>query len=120
MDSPTAVLVVFGVIGYLILRHCCHRTHRPDLLKCIELKTGKVAWSVDDFKAGTITLAAGHLLVLREGGELLAAPASPKGFQPVAKAQVLPATVRSYPAIADGRIYIRNEKTLICLDLRKK
>lgn len=104
--------------GYLYGYH--GRQEYGPSLRAVELKTGKVAWSVDDFKAGTITLAAGHLLVMREGGELMLAPASPKGFQPVAKAQVLPATVRSYPAIADGRIYIRNEKTLVCLDLRKK
>jgi outer membrane protein assembly factor BamB len=104
--------------GYLYGYH--GRQEYGPSLRAIELKTGKVAWSVDDFKAGTITLVAGYLLVLREGGELMLAPASPKGFQPVAKAQVLPATVRSYPAIADGRIYIRNEKALVCLDLRKK
>ena len=104
--------------GYLYGYH--GRQEYGPSLRAVELKTGKVAWSVDDFKSGTITLAAGYLVVLREGGELLLAPASPKGFQPVAKAQVLPATVRSYPAIADGRIYIRNEKTLVCLDLHKK
>lgn len=26
MDSLASVLVVFGVLGYFILRHCCHRT----------------------------------------------------------------------------------------------
>jgi|SRR5579862_117407 len=104
--------------GYLYGYH--GRQEYGPSLRAVELKTGKVAWSADDFKAGTITLAAGYLLVMREGGELLLAPASPKAFQPVAKAQVLPATVRSYPALADGRVYIRNEKTLVCLDLRKK
>ena len=35
------------------------------------------------------------------------------GYQ-IAKAQILPATVRSYPAIADGRIYIRTISALYC------
>lgn len=87
-------------------------------LRCIEFKTGKVRWDVDAFRAGTITLAGGRLLILREGGELILAPASPEAFKPIAKAQVLPPTIRSYPAIANGRLYVRNEKTLVCLNLK--
>jgi hypothetical protein len=47
------------------------------------------------------------------------AAASPTAFQPIATAQVLPPTVRAYPAIADGLVYIRNDDTLVCLDLRR-
>jgi outer membrane protein assembly factor BamB len=56
---------------------------------------------------------------MREGGELLLALASPDGFKPLARAQILPATVRAYPAIADGFVYVRNDNTLVCLDLRQ-
>jgi len=87
-------------------------------LRCIEFKTGKVQWNVDGFRAGTITLAGDRLLVLREGGELMMAPASPAAFKPVASARILSGTVRSYPAVANGRIYVRNEKTLVCLNLK--
>ena len=80
-------------------------------LRCIEFKTGKVRWDVDGFRAGTITLAGDRLLVLRESGELMLAPASPAAFKPIASAKILPGVVRSYPAIADGRLYARNEKT---------
>ena len=52
-------------------------------------------------------------------GELILAAASPEGFTPVARAQILPGVVRAYPAIAGGLLYVRNEKTLVCLDLRK-
>jgi outer membrane protein assembly factor BamB len=87
-------------------------------LRCIEFKTGKVRWSVDGFRAGTVTLAGDKLLVLREGGELILAPASPDAFKPISTAKILPATIRSYPAVADGRLYVRNEKTLVCLNLK--
>ena len=83
-------------------------------LRAIELRTGKVQWNVDGFGAGTVTLAADRLLLIRENGELVVAPASPKEFRPAARAQLLPATVRSYPALADGRLYVRNERTLAC------
>jgi len=91
-------------------------------LRAIDFKTGTVKWNVDGFRAGSITLAGRQLLVLREGGELLVAPASPDAFRPTARAQILPATVRSFPALADGYLFVRNNDThrdvLACFDLR--
>ena len=46
------------------------------------------------------------------------AAASPDAYKPIATAQILPAVVRSFPAIATGRYYVRNEKTLVCLNLK--
>jgi outer membrane protein assembly factor BamB len=86
--------------------------------RAVELHTGKVLWSQDRFGAGTVTLAGDQLVIVRESGELVLAPASPQQFRPTARAQVLPAVVRAYPALADGLLYIRNENTLVCLDLR--
>jgi outer membrane protein assembly factor BamB len=88
-------------------------------LRAVDFKTGAVKWSQDQFRAGSITLVGDTLLIMREGGELVLAPASPQAFRPVARAQVLPGVVRPLPAIADGFVYVRNENTLICLDLRR-
>jgi hypothetical protein len=87
--------------------------------RAVEFRTGKVRWSQDQFKAGSVTLAGDRLLIMRETGELILAPASPDSFKPIARAQVLPATVRAFPALAGGLLYVRNEKTLVCLDLRR-
>jgi outer membrane protein assembly factor BamB len=100
--------------GYLYGYH--GRQELGQSLRSIELKTGKVQWNVDGFGAGTVTLAGDNLVLLRESGELVIAPASPKAFQPASKVQILPATVRAYPALADGRLYARNERTLMCLE----
>ena len=88
-------------------------------LRCIELGSGKVRWSEERFGAGTVTLAGQNLLVLRENGELVLAPASPDGFTPIGRAQILPNGVRAYPALADGHLYARSKDTLVCVDLRK-
>jgi outer membrane protein assembly factor BamB len=88
-------------------------------LRAVEFKTGTVKWSQDQFRAGSILLAGDRLLVIREGGELILAPATPKAFQPIARAQILSGVLRPYPALADGRLYVRNENTLLCLDLRR-
>ena len=87
--------------------------------RAVELGTGTVRWSEDRFRAGSVTLAGNRLLIRREGGEMVIAEASPAAFRPLARAQVLPSTVRAYPAIADGFVYVRNDNTLVCLDLRR-
>ena len=90
--------------------------------RCVVLKTGVVKWSVDQFHAGSVLLAGDRLLIMRETGELMLAEATPDTFRPLARAQILPKTVRSFPALADGFLYARNNDTandtLICLDLR--
>jgi outer membrane protein assembly factor BamB len=89
-------------------------------LRAVELRTGKVRWSQEQFRAGSVLLAGDRLLILREGGELLLAPASPDAFKPIARAQILPAVVRAFPALADGILYARNENTLVAFDLRRQ
>jgi hypothetical protein len=75
-------------------------------------------WDVDGYGAGTVTLAGDRLLILRESGELVLAPAAPDGFHPTAHASILNKVVRAYPALADGRLYARDEKTLVCVRLK--
>jgi len=87
--------------------------------RAVELRTGRVRWSEERFKAGSVTLAGDRLLIMRESGELILAAASPEAFKPIARAQILPATVRAFPALANGLFYVRNERTLVCLDLRR-
>ena len=87
--------------------------------RAVEFETGTVKWSQEQFRAGSVLLAGDRLLITREGGELVLASASPQAFKPIARAQILQGVVRPYPALADGLLYVRNENTLVCLDLRK-
>ena len=103
--------------GYLYGYH--GRQEFGPSLRAVDFKTGAVKWNQDQFRAGSITLAGDKLLIMREGGEMILAPASPQAFKPLARAQVLPGVVRPLPAIAEGFVYVRNENTLVCLDLRR-
>ena len=103
--------------GYLYGFH--GRQEFGQSFRAVEFQTGKVRWSQDRFGAGSVTLAGNRLLIVRENGEMVLAAASPDGFKALTRAQILPATVRAYPAIADGMVYVRNDNTLVCLDLRK-
>ena len=106
--------------GYLYGYH--GRQEFGPSLRAVEFRTGRVAWSIDQFRAGGIILAGERLLILREGGELVLAEASPDAFRPIARAQILPPTVRAYAALSDGILYVRNSDrpnaTLVALDLR--
>jgi outer membrane protein assembly factor BamB len=88
------------------------------VFRAVNFETGKVLWSTDRFGAGSVTLAGNRLLIIRETGEMILAALSPKSFQAIAKAQILPPTVRAYPALSDGVLYVRNDDTLVALDLR--
>lgn len=88
------------------------------VFRAVDFETGKVLWSTARFGAGSVTLAGNRLVIVRESGELMFSAASPKSFQPIAAATILPPTVRAYPALADGILYMRNDDTLVAVDLR--
>ena len=80
----------------------------------------RILFAFDPKRRGIMLLAGDKLLIIREAGEMILAPASPQGFHPIARAQILSGVVRPYPALADGFLYLRNENSLVCLDLRKE
>jgi len=101
--------------GYLYGYH--GRQEYSPSLRAVELATGAVAWSIDRFGGGSILVAGDTLLILREGGELVLAEASPAAFTPIARARILAGTVRAYPAVAGGILYARNERELVAVRL---
>lgn len=103
--------------GYLYGFH--GRQEFGQSFRAVAMESGEVKWSENRFGAGTVTLVGNRLLIMRENGEIVLAQVSPNGFRPLVRAQILPPTVRAYPAIADGFVYVRNENTLVCLDLSR-
>ncbi|MCY4638154.1 MAG: PQQ-binding-like beta-propeller repeat protein [Acidobacteria bacterium] len=103
--------------GYLYGYH--GRQEFGPSLRAVALETGEVAWDVPRFGAGSVLLAGDVLVVMRESGELMLADASPDAFMPVARARLLRGTVRAYPALAGGRLYVRNDDTLLAVSLAR-
>lgn len=77
-------------------------------LRCIVFDTGEVKWTDKASGKGSLMLADGKLIVLSEKGELLVADASPEGFKPISRAQILGGKCWSAPVLANGKIYARN------------
>ena len=94
-------------------------------LRCVSLAGGKIAWSEAQpgkkkFGSGTLILAGDKLLVMADSGELILARVSPKGYRRLGSAAILNDTVRAYPALAGGFLYVRSTGELVCVDLRKE
>lgn len=88
-------------------------------LKCIELATGAEKWSQPGFGSGGATVRAGeHVLVQSDRGPLVLVEARPDAYREVARAQVLGGKCWTAPAISNGRLYARNTKEGVCLDVR--
>jgi hypothetical protein len=86
--------------------------------RCIHWPDGEVRWTRKDPAFGSVICAGGRLLVLSEKGELILGEASPEGFTVLARAQVLGGLCWTPPALADGRLYVRNSRgDLVCLGL---
>ncbi len=87
------------------------------ILKCIEADTGEEQWKTRGFGKGTVLLADGHLIILSDRGKLGLAEATPAGYIEKVSAKVLSGLCWTAPTLADGRLYLRNEEEIVCLDM---
>jgi outer membrane protein assembly factor BamB len=89
-------------------------------LVCMDLRTGAIAWREKGFRSfrkGTLLIADGHLVILGEQGTLALAVAAPAGYREEASHQVSEHKCWTVPALAGGKLYVRDECQLVCLDL---
>ncbi|WP_397568558.1 PQQ-binding-like beta-propeller repeat protein [Schlesneria sp. T3-172] len=89
-------------------------------LKCFDPVTRKEHWSKSGFGYATLIAADGKLLVMQTDGVLKLVRLSKTGYEELASAELLSGTTRALPALANGRFYIRNERTLSCFDVAKR
>ncbi len=87
------------------------------ILKCIDANTGMEKWKTRGFGEGTLMLADGHLIILGDRGKLGLAEASPSAYNEVASAEILSGLCWTVPTLANGKLYARNEKEMVCLDM---
>jgi len=92
-------------------------------LRCVELKTGKVAWekkNIGKYHAAIVRCGpAGkeRLLMLDDNGYLTLFEANPKEYIELARSKVCGETW-AHPALVDGHIYLRDNAELICVPLK--
>ena len=62
-------------------------------------------------------LAQGHLIIQCENGDLALARAQPNAHELIARLPALNGRTWTNPALAGGRLYVRNDSSMICFDL---
>jgi outer membrane protein assembly factor BamB len=102
------------------------RHDRNAQLRCVELTTGKVTWSVPDLNRTSLLMIDGHFICLGEDGRLRLLKVDPKDFTEVSTVELedkktgqplLEYPCWAAPVVANGLMYIRSEKRLVCVEL---
>jgi outer membrane protein assembly factor BamB len=89
-------------------------------LHCLDAKTGKNLWAqpkvVGQYHATLLRTGDSKLLMLEEAGNLVLLDPDPKEYKELARSKVCGHTW-AHPALANGRLYVRDDKEVICLQL---
>lgn len=95
------------------------------VMMCVDFKTGDVKWTERGVGAASLLFADGRLYVHGEGGEVALVEATPEGYRERGRFEPpnLPERGRgakawAYPALANGRLYIRDAGMLWCYDVK--
>ena len=88
---------------------------------CVDASNGQTKWSQSGFGQGkkdyASTIVVGkNLLVLTEDGTLILLQPNPAKYTELGRLQVCGNTW-SFPAFADGKLYVRDGRQLLCVDL---
>ncbi len=110
--------------------YACSGRHEANAeLRCIELATGKVMWSQGDLTRSSLLLVDDHLVCLSEDGMVRLLRVNPKKLDVVSEIELVdPQTNKALlrspcwaaPILSHGRLYVRGDDRLVCLDAMKR
>jgi len=91
------------------------------ILVCLDVNTGERKWKEGRYGYGQVVLASGHLIVT-DGttGDIALVKASPDKYTEVARFPALKGQTWNYPALAGGRLLVRNSSEMAAYDLSAK
>lgn len=104
----------------------CGHGHNKGFPICIEMKTGRVKWGGRIRGPGggsaAIVYADGHLYFRYENGTMALIEATPKAYRLKGSFQLAVKHDRSWPhpVIYDGKLFLRDQQSLMCYDISKK
>ena len=88
-----------------------------DVLTCIDALNGSRKWREGRYGFGQVLRCCDHLVVLSAKGELVLVKATPMKFEELARFQAITGKTWNHPAIADGKIFVRNALEMACYSL---
>ncbi|MBA3323387.1 MAG: alcohol dehydrogenase, partial [Pyrinomonadaceae bacterium] len=86
-------------------------------LTCVDAQTGERKWKGGRYGYGQLLAASGHLIVLTDTGEVVLVKADPAAYTEVTKFAALRGKTWNVPAIAGGRLLVRNDTEMACYSL---
>lgn len=87
------------------------------VLKAVNLNTGAELWKQSGLGHGSLIWAEGRLYVLSDRGRLVLVEANPERYVELGAAQPLSGKCWTAPTLVDGKLYLRNEKEMLCLNV---
>ncbi len=89
------------------------------ILACVDPETGERKWKGGRYGYGQILLADDRVIILTETGDLVLVEATPEAHREVARFSAISGKTWNYPAVADGRLLVRNAIQMASFDLRQ-
>ena len=82
------------------------------IFACIDARTGERKWKGGRYGYGQALLAAPHIIVLTESGDLALLRATPEGHQELTRFAAIEGKTWNHPAIAGGILLVRNTREM--------
>ena len=89
------------------------------ILACLDAATGALMWKGGRYGSGQLLAAGDHLVVLTERGDLVLVRATPECHEEVARFHALDGKTWNVPALAGGRLLVRNGRQMAAFDLSR-
>jgi outer membrane protein assembly factor BamB len=92
------------------------------ILTCLDFATGNVKWRDRSVGKGTLTYADGNLYIQSERNVVGLAEASPDGYREHGRFDIADKGLPSWahPVVSGGRLYVRNQDSLVVYDVKAK
>jgi outer membrane protein assembly factor BamB len=93
----------------------------PADFKCVDPATGRALWAERGFGYGTLIEADSKLIVTKTDGEIVLVEPDAAALKILARSRPfgsdLAGALRALPALAGGRLYLRDDRRLLCLQV---
>jgi outer membrane protein assembly factor BamB len=92
------------------------------ILVCLEFASGKMMWRDRSVGKGSVMYADGNLYIQSENNVLGLAEATPSGYREKGRFRIPDKDYPSWahPAISEGRLYVRNQDTVLVYDIKAR
>jgi outer membrane protein assembly factor BamB len=89
----------------------------PAFMVALNAETGEEMWRERTFARAQMVAANGTLVIVDEDGEIAVASVSEQGLRVHARKALLATNAWTPPTLVGGRLYVRDRKDVLALDL---